>query len=78
MRVLFFGPLAERVGTNMLQTEYRPGLSLQDLRDELSTRYPQAFDLVCFTAVDGAQVCDMSLPLRHDSEIAFMAKFSGG
>ncbi len=78
IRVLFFGPVADRVGSNALQIEYRQGMTLQTLRDELAARYPQAFDIVCFAAVSGEHVRDMSLPLGDNSEVAFMAKFSGG
>jgi len=78
IKVLFFGPVAERIGSNTLQADYRPGLRIQDLRDELAKRYPQAFDIVCFTAVNGAHVRDLSKELTDNSEVAFMAKFSGG
>ncbi|MBY0576616.1 MAG: MoaD/ThiS family protein [Gallionellaceae bacterium] len=78
IRVLFFGPVAERIGSNTLQAEYRPGLRLQDVRDELAAQYPQAFEIVCFAAVNGEHVRDMSLPLADNSEVAFMARFSGG
>ena len=76
--VLFFGPVAERVGSSALQVEYRAQLRLQDLRDELAIQYPQAFDIVCFVALNGSQVRDLSQVLADDSEVAFMAKFSGG
>ena len=76
--VLFFGPVAERIGSHALQVEYRSGMRLQDLRDDLSRQYPQAFDIVCFTAVNGAHVRDLSQQLPDGSDVAFMAKFSGG
>ena len=78
IRVLFFGPVADRVGSNALQVEYRQGMKLQALHDELSALYPQAFEIVCFAAVNGEHVRDMSLTLVDNSEVAFMAKFSGG
>ena len=78
IKVLFFGPVAERIGSNALQVEHRSGMRVQDLRDDLSKQYPQAFDIVCFTAVNGAQVRDLSQELADSSEVAFMAKFSGG
>ena len=78
IKVLFFGPVAERIGSSTLQIEYRPGLRLQDLRDDLSKQYPQAFDIVCFMAVNGAHVRDLAQELADHSEVAFMAKFSGG
>jgi hypothetical protein len=33
---------------------------------------------VCFAAVNGTHVLDMSLPLTDRSEVVFMSKFSGG
>ncbi len=78
IRVLFFGPVADRVGNNALHVEFHAGMRLQDLRDRLSARHPQAFDIVCFAAVNGEHVRDMSRPLADNSEVAFMAKFSGG
>jgi molybdopterin synthase sulfur carrier subunit len=78
IKVLFFGPVAERIGSNAVQVEHHAGMRLQDLRDELSKQHPQAFDIVCFTAVNGAHARDLSQPLADNSEVAFMAKFSGG
>lgn len=78
IKVLFFGPVAERIGNTSLQVEYRAGLRLQDLRDELSAQYPEAFAIVCFMAVNGTHARDLSQLLADHSEVAFMAKFSGG
>lgn len=78
IKVLFFGPVAERIGSNELRVEHRGGMSLQDLRDELAAQHPQAFEIVCFMAVNGEHVRDLSLVLPDGSEVAFMAKFSGG
>lgn len=76
--VLLFGPVAERAGTAALQFEHRSGLTLQRLRDELAASHPQAFEIVCFSAVNGEQARDMQALLHDGDEIAFMAKFSGG
>ncbi|WP_263771972.1 MoaD/ThiS family protein [Propionivibrio soli] len=78
INVLFFGPVADRVGAAVLQLEHRQGWSVKDLRGELAQRYPEAFDIACFTAVDGAHVRDLGRTLDDGSEVAFMAKFSGG
>ena len=78
IKVLFFGPVADRVGSSTLQAHHRLGMSLQTLRDELAAQYPQAFDIVCLAAVNGEHVRDMSQVLADNSEVAFMAKFSGG
>ena len=76
--VLFFGPVAERVGTSRLQVAHQPGMRLQDLRDSLSAQHAEAFALVSLAAVDGEHVRDMSMPLTDGSEVVFMSKFSGG
>ena len=76
--VLFFGPVAERVGATSVQAGYTSGMRLQDLRQQMQALYPAAFELVCFVAVNGEQVHDMRLPLSDGNEVVFMSKFSGG
>jgi molybdopterin synthase sulfur carrier subunit len=76
--VLFFGPVVERVGSAVLKIDFRPGMTLQQLRDGLAAAYPHAFEIVCFSAVNGQHVRDLSLLLTDNSEVTFMAKFSGG
>jgi molybdopterin synthase sulfur carrier subunit len=78
IRALFFGPVAELAGTRELSITPHDGMRLQDLRALLAKDYPGAFDLVCLVAVNGEQVRDMSVPLADNSEVAFMAKYSGG
>ena len=78
IKVLFFGPVAERVGSSEVEVEFRAGMRLQNLRAQLQAKYPAAFEIVCFAAVNGAHVLDMSLPLAEHSEVVFMSKFSGG
>ena len=76
--VLLFGPVADRAGIRQLAFDFAPGLRLQELHDTLQARYPEAFALVSMTAVNGAQVRDMSNELPDHSEVVFMSKFSGG
>jgi molybdopterin synthase sulfur carrier subunit len=78
IKVLFFGPVAERIGKNALSADYRPNMRIQDLRDDLAAEYPLAFEWVSFTAINGEHILDMSTALPDNSEVAFMAKFSGG
>lgn len=75
---MFFGPVAERVGASEVQVAFKAGMRLQDLRAQLQMLHPVAFEIVCFAAVNGAHVLDMSLPLAEHSEVVFMSKFSGG
>jgi len=76
--VLFFGPVAERVGAGRLEVEFQSGMRLQDVQACLQPRFPEAFALVSLAAVNGEQVRDRSLPLADNSEVVFMSKFSGG
>jgi molybdopterin converting factor small subunit len=78
IKVLFFGPVAERVGANEVQAEFSIGMRLQDLREQLQAQYPEAFEIVCLAAVNGEHVLDMSRPLEDGSEVVFRSKFSGG
>jgi molybdopterin converting factor small subunit len=78
IRVLFFGPVAERVGKSEMSLAFSTGMRLQDLRTQLQVLHPAAFEIVCFSAVDGEHVLDMSLPLAEGCEVVFMSKFSGG
>lgn len=78
IKVLFFGPVAERVGTSEIGAEFNAGMRLQDLRAQLQAKYPAAFEIVCFAAMNGAQIHDMTMPLNDGSEVVFMSKFSGG
>lgn len=76
--VLFFGPVAERVGAGRLVVDFRPGMRLKDVQDRLRPQYPEAFDMVSVAAVNGAQARDMDMALTDNSEVVFMSKFSGG
>lgn len=78
IRILFFGPVAERVGAGNVSLPYTDGIRLQDVRGQLQSHYPAAFELVCFTAVNGEMVRDLSQTLSDGDEVVFMSKFSGG
>ena len=78
MTILFFGPVAERVGTGRLQIPHQAGMRLQELRAQLQAQYPEAFALVSLAAIDGKHVREMATPLADGCEVVFMSKFSGG
>jgi sulfur-carrier protein len=78
IKVLFFGPVAERVGASEMQVPFKTGMRLHELRDQLQKLHPAAFEIVCFAAVNGEHALDMSLPLAEHGEVVFMSKFSGG
>ena len=76
--VLFFGPVAERVGASHLEIAFQAGMRLQDVQAQLQPRYPEAFELVSIAAVNGEHVRDRTVVLTDNSEVVFMSKFSGG
>jgi molybdopterin converting factor small subunit len=78
IRVLFFGPVADRVQAREMQVAHVPGMTLQDLVAQLEAKHPDAFGIVSFIAVNQAQVHDRDIALSDNDEIALMAKFSGG
>ncbi|GHT83293.1 hypothetical protein FACS1894116_04440 [Betaproteobacteria bacterium] len=79
IRVLFFGPVAERVGLRQTDLPFREGLRWQDVRDEMQTRHGEAFAYVAIVAVNGVRVSEQhNVPLTDGAEIAFMSNFSGG
>lgn len=78
IRVLFFGPVADRVKAHEMQLAYIAGMKLHNLIAQLEAKHPDAFGIVSFIAVNQTQVHDKQMALRDNDEIAFMAKFSGG
>lgn len=76
--VLFFGPVAERVGCSRLEIDHQPGMRLQDLREQLQARYPEGFALVSLAAVNGSHERNWNVALPDTSEVVFMSRFSGG
>ncbi len=78
IRVLFFGPVADRVQTREMQFEFTPGMTLHDITAKLGMQHPGALGIVSFIAVNQNQVHDRQMALHDNDEIALMAKFSGG
>lgn len=78
IRVLFFGPIAERVDAREMQFDYAPGMTLHDIIARVGMQHPGALSIVSFIALNQVQVSDRQQPLQDGDEIAFMAKFSGG
>jgi molybdopterin converting factor small subunit len=78
IRILFFGPVADRVQTREMQLEFTTGMTLHDVIAHLGAQHPNAFGIVSFIAVNQIQVRDKQMVLHDNDEIAFMAKFSGG
>ena len=78
IRVLFFGPVAERMKVREMEIEYASGMTLHDVIARVGAQQPNVFSIVSFIAVNQNQVHDKQMALKDNDEIAFMAKFSGG
>ncbi len=78
IRVLFFGPVADRVQTHEMQFDYTSGMTLHDVTHEVGMQHPGLLSIVSLIAVNQQQVHDRQMALQDNDEIAFMAKFSGG
>ncbi len=78
IRVLFFGPVADRVQTREMQFDFIQGMTLHDITHKVGMQHPGALSIVSIIAVNQIQVRDKQMPLRDSDEVAFMAKFSGG
>ncbi|MHB1116995.1 MoaD/ThiS family protein [Sideroxydans sp.] len=78
IKVLFFGPVADRVQTREMDIEYTDGMTLHDVTHKVGMQHPGALSIVSFIAVNQEQVHDKQTVLKDNDEIAFMAKFSGG
>lgn len=78
IKVLFFGPVADRVATREMDLEFTTGMTLHDVTHNVGMLYPGALSIVSFIAVNQAQAHDKQMALKDNDEIALMAKFSGG
>ena len=79
IRVLFFGPVADRVGSRRIEVPFRTGMRWQDVRDALRPQHEEAFALVSVVAVNGERVGEADdVPLADGAELVFMSRFSGG
>ena len=78
IKVLFFGPVADRVGTREMQFEHFPGMTLHDVTHNVGMNSPGALSVVSFIAVNQKQVHDKQMSLNDGDEVALMAKYSGG
>ncbi len=78
IKVLFFGPVAEKIGQREMLLGFTDGMTLHDVTHTIGMRYPGALSIVSFMAVNQQQVRDNHIALHDGDEIALMAKFSGG
>ncbi len=76
--VLFFGPVADRIGQREMRLDFTDGMTLHDVTHMIGMLHPGALSIVSFIAINQQQVRDKQMTLNDNDEIAFMAKFSGG
>lgn len=78
IKVLFFGPIADRVQMRETQLEFTRGMTMNDVISHFGVQHPSVFSIVTFIAVNQTQIHDKQMVLQDNDEIAFMAKFAGG
>ena len=78
IKVLFFGPVADRVGNKVLQIEHRAGIDLQELRDECAEKFPQAFELVRLASQAAHKTSTVNLIMTRDELVGMLKKHREG
>ena len=76
VKMLFFGPLAERMGEREIEVALLQGSSARDLMDRF--RLTPLLDSGLRVAVNDEIGPDMDAPLADASEVAFLPPVSGG
>jgi len=76
VKMLFFGPLAEKLGEREIEVALMHGSSARDLIERFHFEPLLATGLRI--AVDGEIGADLDAPLRDASEVAFLPPMSGG
>ena len=76
VKMLFFGPLAEKLGEREIEVALMHGSSARDLIERF--RFEPLLTTGLRIAVDGEIGADLDAPLRDASEVAFLPPVSGG
>ncbi len=76
VKMLFFGPLAERMGEREIEVAVLAGSSARDLIDRF--RLTPMLDTGLRVAVNGVIGADLDAELSDAAEIAFLPPVSGG
>jgi molybdopterin synthase catalytic subunit len=79
VRVLFFGPLRDLVGTSSEETDLPTGSNLRAVWDLYQARRPRLRELArSIVLARNQEFADLETPLAEDDEIAFLPPVSGG
>ncbi len=76
VRMLFFGPLAERMGEREIEVALKFGTTAEQLIDRFELS--EYLDSGLRVAIDGQIGASLDAPLADSSEIAFLPPVSGG
>ena len=76
VRMLFFGPLAERLGEREIEVALKFGTTAEQLIDRFELS--ECLDSGLRVAIDGQIGASLDAPLADSSEIAFLPPVSGG
>ena len=76
VRMLFFGPLAERLGEREIEVALEPGTTTEQLIDRFELS--KFLDSGLRVAIDGQIGASLKDPLADSSEVAFLPPVSGG
>jgi molybdopterin converting factor small subunit len=76
VRMLFFGPLAERLGEREIEVALEQGTTAEQLIDRFELS--EYLDSGLRVAIDGHIGASLDAPLADSSEVAFLPPVSGG
>ena len=76
VRMLFFGPLAERLGEREIEVARKFGTTTEQLIDRFELS--EYLDSGLRVAIDGQIGASLDAPLADSSEVAFLPPVSGG
>tara|TARA_B100001179_G_scaffold91963_1_gene65180 strand:+ start:403 stop:660 length:258 start_codon:yes stop_codon:yes gene_type:complete len=76
VRMLFFGPLAERLGEREIEVALEQGATAEQLIDRFELS--EYLDSGLRVAIDGQIGAPLDAPLADSSEVAFLPPVSGG
>ena len=76
VRMLFFGPLAERLGEREIEVALEQGTTAEQLIDRFELS--EYLDSGLRVAIDGQIGAPLDAPLADSSEVAFLPPVSGG
>lgn len=79
IKILFFATLRDKAGTNTLELDIEPGLTVQQLKDIVVQRFPALREGIeyCLASVNH-EYCDVETEIPENAEIAFFPAVSGG